>query len=769
MATGDLVKLGTLYMGSTKIPRPTRAWRNNGEPYSGAGTGNIHSYSVGSSLEIRDTESNDADKMQWIEVNEGGKKYLVSDRVMLVNISWDDLNAQNLIFGKNITIDGQQYKLRVLTGGAERREGGSGTSYGGGKLPNEWDNWIVNEANLPGLPIPSSTDLDSTLNSTDLNSPHNQKWNWMGVYSWCQETYLHNTAYRSTRGRNSARSYYYNFASYRSAGVGWRPVLEVLNSAPLITGDAQNQGNKTAPFSLNYQVSDPEDDAVNVVVKLNGITVDTKTNIEQGVNHTYTITQEQWAGLPLNVESTITIEATDSKNAKSTRVHTFTKTNSEPTAIIVEPKGNLADIAIVDTLTPVLVHQFHDPDTGDLQSAYQYIIEDLQGNTVHDTGKKLSAQTFFQVPQGVLNWGVRYKFKVRVWDKFDVPSEYSPYEFFLPNRAPNVTDVQPGTNDESAPMGTGLAPLFSWVFEDLDLEAQASYQLRIYDLSDMLVYDSSRVYQNKNNHQVPEGVLNEGTTYYAVVTVWDPNGLSTDSDRAYIVTNATPSAPILTGPIDNRRTTQRPTFSGIVGTDPEDDGMHFAIQISLDDNFEGDEVLLFRSDENRAGWQVNGFDIPEEGVFNDQQGSTVTYTPQLDLDITKTYYWRMAAIDAQTAALGKWSPSRKIRVGNMLQFTLSNPISTQNIPAQRILFAMDYMLPTDGSNKASIQVEFCNNALDVNPTWEDATAEFLDMDYYNFQNEDKTAAEFAINVRVTIHANDSLQPIYVDAMGLTFD
>src|SRR5690606_7944375 len=96
LATGDLVKLGTLYMGSTKIPRPTRPWRNSGEPYSGSGTGNIQNYSAGAILEIRDTSSNDADKMQWVEVNDGGKKYLVSDRVMLVNISWNDLNAQDL-------------------------------------------------------------------------------------------------------------------------------------------------------------------------------------------------------------------------------------------------------------------------------------------------------------------------------------------------------------------------------------------------------------------------------------------------------------------------------------------------------------------------------------------------------------------------------------------------------------------------------------------------------------------------------------------------
>lgn len=758
LATGDLIKLGTLYLGGTKRTRPIN-------PVSG---GDVHGFSAGQTIEIRNSEAAEEDKLHWREINDGGKKYLVADRALIRSVSWDDLNAQSLIFGKEITIDGQQYKLRSLTGGDERREGGTGSGYAGGKLPNEWDRWIVNEAGLHGLPTPTATDLDSTKNATDLNGAHNQFWNWYDMYSWCQETYLHNSSSRAFRGYNSARIWLYYNATGRITTIGWRPVLEVLNSSPLITGDSQNQGNKTAPFSVDYMVSDPEGDQVNVVEKLNGSVVNTKNNIAQNVNHTFEITSEQWVSLPLNQESTITIEATDSKGAKSTRTYTFTKTNSAPTVVVVEPKGNLANIAIVDTLTPIFVWSFSDPDAGDVQSAYQVVIENLQDEIIHDSGKKQSAQSFYQLPASVANWGDRLKWKVRVWDKFNVPSEYSFPEFFMPNRPPNVSDVQPGSSDVNNPMGTGLAPEFSWNFEDLDLEAQAAYRLRVFKTDDTLVYDSAKVNRNLQKHQVQEGLLVEGATYYAIVTVWDPNGLSADSEKAYIRTNATPSAPILTGPIDNYRTTQRPTFSGIVGTDPEDDGQHFAIQISQDPNFE-EIVLLFRSDESRTGWKVNGYDIPEEGVFNDQQGSTVTYIPQLDLDTTKTYYWRMAAIDAGTKALGKWSPKRKVRVGNVLQFTLSNPISTQNIPARRILFAMDYVLPADGSNKAAIKVEFSNNALDVNPTWEDATTEFKAMDYYNFTNVDKTAAEFAVGVRVTINANDSMQPIYIDAMGLTFD
>ncbi|MEK4025770.1 glycoside hydrolase family 78 protein [Sporosarcina sp. FSL W7-1283] len=757
MATGDLIKLGTLYLGGTKRSRPTN-------PVSG---GDVHAFSAGQTIEIRNTESSEADKLHWREINDGGKKYLVADRALIRSISWDDLNAQSLIFGKEITIDGQQYKIRSLTGGSTYRSGTDAYS-GGSPSNNEWDRWIVNEANISGLPKPTATDL--TNNSANLNGAHNQFWNWYNMYSWAQETYTGNSSDRAFRGYYSARFWDYSTSSYRGTYFGFRPVLEVLNSAPLISGDTQNQGNKTAPFSVQYQVSDPEGDAVSIVEKLNGTVIKTETNITQGVNRKITLTNEQWVAIPLNQESTITIEATDAKGAKSTRVFTFTKTNAAPTATAVEPRGDLSNIGIVDTQTPIFVWSFNDPDAGDRQSAYQFIIEDTNNNLIHDSGKKTSTQSFYQLPEAnKLAWGTRYKWKVKVWDRFDIPSEDSFPEFIMPNRPPNVSNVLPGSNDKENPAGAGLNPEVAWDFEDLDLEAQAAYQVKIYKSEDdALVYDSSRIGQNVHKHQVPAGRLSQGVAYYTVVTVWDPNGLKTDSEPSYFRTNATPSAPILTGPVDNYRTTLKPTLIGIVGTDPEDDGMHFRIQISTDPTFV-QYAFEKSSEKDRAGWQVNGYDIPEVGVKNDQQGQSVAYTMQVDLDYGKTYYWRMASVDAGTGARGVWSSVRRVRAGNELIFEIKNPVNTANTAARRILFAADYQLPTDGTTKATLKVEFANNALDVSPTWEDATDAFLSMDYHDFANDAKTAGAFAIGVRMTIKANDSMAPIGIEAIGLTFD
>lgn len=758
MATGDLVKLGTFYKANAKQLLPTN-------PING---GNIPAFSAGQALEIRNTDPDDAYKLRWRELVIGSKRFLTADRNILHSVSHDDLNAQGLVTGKEITIDGQQYKLRLLTGGSNYRN--TSDAYAGGTpTANEWDQIISGEANYPGLPKPTATDL--TNNAANQSGAHNQFWNWYNMYSWAQETYTGNGAYRAFRGYGSARYWSFNTSSGRNAGIGWRPVLEVLNSAPVISGGTQNLGNKTAPFSVEYQVSDPENDAVNVVEKLNAATIKTETNVTQGVNRTITITNEQWADIPLNVESTVTVEATDSKGAKSTRVHTFTKTNAAPTAVAVEPLGNLSKIGIVDTTTPIFVWSFNDPDIGDKQSSYQFIIENTQGGVTHDSGKKISTQSFYQLPEAnKLEWGTRYKWKVRVWDKFDVPSEYSFDEFVMPNRPPNAANVRPGSVDIGSPEGASLTPAFEWEFEDLDLEAQTAYQLVLKTTdADTEIYNTNKVFKNVSKHTIPDFVLAHGVAYYVQITVWDPNGLSGTSDKAYIITNATPTAPLLTTPINNYRTTLNPKFSGIVGTDQEDDGQHFIIQISESITFEG-SALSYRSDVNRTGWKVNGFDIPEAGVKNDQAGQTVTYDVQVQLDMNKKYYWRMAAVDANTKAVGKYSEVRHVRAGNQLAYdTLIHPIDTGAVAANRVLVALDYALASDGSNPAVIKLWICNNANDVAPTWEEMTTEFIDMDYYAFTNADKTAGTYAVALKVQVIANDAMGDIFIASHGFTFD
>ncbi|WP_206458719.1 hypothetical protein [Anaerovorax sp. IOR16] len=337
MANGDIHKLGTFYMNGTKQVQPTKPWRNDSDPGGAGSAGNIPNYTSGN-LEIRDTDAYDNYKIKWVEVNIGDTKLLVCDRNLVVNVQWDHLNSQNLIFGKTITIDGQQYKIRCLTGGTDRRN--SSDSYAGGKLPNEWDNIIVNEGNYPGLLKPTSADLDSGPDSADKVSAHNLVWNWYGCYSWCQDTYSPNTACRAYRGFSSARYYGYGTASYDYPNLGWRPVLEVLNTAPLISDTDKDLGNYAAPLVKTYTVGEADGDDFSIFEKLDGVTIQSLSGQKDGTSFTIDLTS-RWGNLTKN-KHTLQVVATDINNASSTRTWTFTKTNSPPnTPTINSPSQGL--------------------------------------------------------------------------------------------------------------------------------------------------------------------------------------------------------------------------------------------------------------------------------------------------------------------------------------------------------------------------------------------------------------------------------------------
>lgn len=286
-------------------------------------SGGISNYSFGN------TPSDDAKKLQWVKIKDGDKTLLICDRVILVNVTWNDLNSVGWIFGKEVTIDGAKYKCRSLTGGSNYR---GGDAYAGGTpTNNEWDRFVTREEVITGLPAPVSSDLDSDFNSTDLSSAHNQLWNWMGVNTWCQETYSSNTSSRAVRGFSSARLWFSYDATYSNPNVGFRPVLEILNTDPLISDSDRDLGDKNLGFTYAYTIDDADGDTLTVVEELNDETIRTINNAPKGEELTVTITSEKLYALGLNSVNTLKITVTDGKGGTAYRRVTFKRTNSAPT------------------------------------------------------------------------------------------------------------------------------------------------------------------------------------------------------------------------------------------------------------------------------------------------------------------------------------------------------------------------------------------------------------------------------------------------------
>lgn len=311
-------------------------------------SGGISNYSFGN------TPSDDAKKLQWVKIKDGDKTLLICDRVILVNVTWNDLNSAGWIFGKEVTIDGAKYKCRSLTGGSNYRGGDAYT--GGTPTNNEWDRFVTREEVITGLPAPVSSDLDSSFNSTDLSSAHNQLWNWVGVYTWCQETYSSNTSSRAVRGYYSARNWFNYYATISFPYVGFRPVLEILNTDPLISDSDRDLGDKNSNFTITYTVDDADSgDVLTATESLDGQTTKSFAPTRNLVN-TISVDVDS---LSLG-KHTVKVVVSDGQGGTATRTWTFTRTNSAPT--ISGSDGNLGD--------------------KNLGFTYAYTIDDADGDTL---------------------------------------------------------------------------------------------------------------------------------------------------------------------------------------------------------------------------------------------------------------------------------------------------------------------------------------------------------------------------------------------------
>ena len=137
------------------------------------------------------------------------KKYphslFVADYAVTHAVIWNDLNTAGLIFGKNYASGGVDYTLRAPSVGSNYT--GSGNSERGVPQSNEWD--------------------------TMLNKDSGYIQNWNDIYSWGQDTSSYESWYRAVRGYRSARHWIFDHAAYSNPFVGFRPVLEVLNSDTL--------------------------------------------------------------------------------------------------------------------------------------------------------------------------------------------------------------------------------------------------------------------------------------------------------------------------------------------------------------------------------------------------------------------------------------------------------------------------------------------------------------------------------------------------------
>ncbi len=175
--------------GAASVPDTTLHY----VPFTYAGT--VDAYKLTSAMQTTE---------DYAEQNKYPHSLFVSDYAVTHTVRWYTLNIASLIFGKSYTGGSVDYTLRAPSGGSWQ----TGSNDRGTPQSNEWDAVL------------------------DKNSGYIKNWN--GIDSWGQDSdSIWGGGNRVTRGWNSARFWSLGDTSLKSANVGFRPVLEVLNTDAL--------------------------------------------------------------------------------------------------------------------------------------------------------------------------------------------------------------------------------------------------------------------------------------------------------------------------------------------------------------------------------------------------------------------------------------------------------------------------------------------------------------------------------------------------------
>lgn len=118
------------------------------------------------------------------------------------------------------------------------------------------------------------------------------------------------------------------------------------NTAPAINASSTSLGEKNAPFSFAYTVTDADGDTLTVTEKLDGKTTATRTGVASGTALTFEQAADA-AGFQrvLNGSHTLTVEASDGKETTSASA-TFTKAVHAASVTLTTPLAVDGDITV---------------------------------------------------------------------------------------------------------------------------------------------------------------------------------------------------------------------------------------------------------------------------------------------------------------------------------------------------------------------------------------------------------------------------------------
>lgn len=174
----------------------------------------ITASALATELGITGTVPPDANPV-WLKFVDNGKTFYIAKKPMRLAVLWETLNGIGAVKGtKTITVGGNIYKVRLMTGG-----NADPASAGGGEYDAYFARVTVNYSG-------NASDRWANYSNVDVY------WNGStgaGELTLCQEKYSTNGPL--TRGYPGFNGVWYQAPNSTHAGYGWRPVLELVGPA----------------------------------------------------------------------------------------------------------------------------------------------------------------------------------------------------------------------------------------------------------------------------------------------------------------------------------------------------------------------------------------------------------------------------------------------------------------------------------------------------------------------------------------------------------
>ena len=202
-------------------------------PFTYAGT--VNAYKLTSAM---------ATTEEYAEQNKYDHSLFIADYNVTFKVDWNQLNEKQMIFGTPYTSYGVNYTMRAPSAGSQANNNGKDDSSTRG--------------------IPKSNEWDAILDKANQDWKDNTSGyikNWSGKYSFGQDNHA-DASYRVIRGCDSARYWISINAAYSDPLVGFRPVLEVLNSDTLGSG-----GLKVVTLDLGGGTLGNSSEDIQIIVK----------------------------------------------------------------------------------------------------------------------------------------------------------------------------------------------------------------------------------------------------------------------------------------------------------------------------------------------------------------------------------------------------------------------------------------------------------------------------------------------------------------------